>query len=101
MITHRINYDGITLATVEIDEEKAAEAIKEMVEFWASAQDDLREEKGDYTRAWLRRLGRHIVREYEPPRRDEEGWHPLDGSHGIKLVSWEAWEADDDLFSIS
>ena len=100
MKTHKIEYDGLTLATVEIDEEKAADPIKEMVEFWASGEDDLATEDGDYTRAWLLRLGRFIVRQNAPPRDGDEGWYPLDGTHGIKLVSWDTWEADDDLFSI-
>jgi hypothetical protein len=100
MRTHSIEYEGITLATVEIDGEKAAEPIKEMVEFSTSGEDDLAAENGDYTRAWLRRLGRFILRQHAPPRSDDEGWFPLDGTHGIDLVSWEAWEEDDDLFSI-
>ena len=99
MKSHQIQYDGITLATVEIDAEKAEAPIKEMVEFWSSAEDDLQEAKGDYTVAWLRRLGRFIVRNNRPPQ-DDEGWYPFDGNHGIKLVSWDAWEADDDLFSV-
>lgn len=100
MNKYQIEYDNWPLATVEIDESKAAEPIKQMVEFWSEWEEKLAEYNGDYTRAWLGMLARHILRNAGPPEKDEEGWYPLDGTHGIKLVKWVAAEHDDDLISI-
>lgn len=100
MQTYKIEYDNWPLATVEIDESKAAEPIKEMVEFWSEWEEKLAEHKGNYTRTWLAMLARSILRNAGPPGKDEEGWYPLDGTYGIKLVEWEAAEHDEDLISI-
>ena len=92
---YTIEHQGIEVAEVEITEaKKAREPIKEMVEFWAMWETALAKAGGDYTRAWLTQLAHHILHSGHPPRRDDEGWVPLDGSHGIKLLSWDRWEFD-------
>lgn len=96
---HKIEYDFTTLATVEIDPAKAAPLIKEMVEFWAFWEDRLADNDGDYTKTWLKLLGSFIIRNNRPPK-DDEGWYQLDGSLGIKLLSWERWEHDEDQIEL-
>ena len=100
MKTHEIEYDFMPLATVLIDEETAATPIKEMVEFWCSGKERLRQAGGDYVKAWLTQLALHILYNRQPPENGEEGWYPLDGTHGITLKAWSAWEPDEDSISI-
>ncbi|MES2596036.1 MAG: hypothetical protein V4662_11900 [Verrucomicrobiota bacterium] len=90
----KLRFDFLPLATVTIDEEKAAPFIKQMVEFWMSWEDNLEEAGGDYTRAWLKMLGLFIVNNGKPPRNDE-GWCDLDGSFGITLNDWDRYEPDE------
>lgn len=99
MQTYKIEYDNMPLATVEIDESKAAEPIKEMVEFWMNWETNVEEHDGDYTRSWLKNLAMFILRNQRPPK-DDEGWAPMDGSYGITIKSWDVWEPDEDLISI-
>lgn len=99
MKTFDITYDFTTLATVEISGLRD-EVIKEMVDFWADAPSWLAENKGDYTKTWLKLLGRFILDRRRLPQKDDEGWYPLDGSFGIKVVSWEEWEHNFDDIDI-
>ena len=99
MQIHKIEYEFMPLATVEIDETKSTQPINEMVDFWSNREDRLRHAKGDYTKAWLTQLALYIIRNGQPPEKDEEGWYPLDGTHGITLRSWDAWEPDEDAIS--
>lgn len=93
-MTYEITHQENLVARVEIDDsETARAAIKEMVEFWAWWQTALAKDGGDYTRCWLRKLAQYILHNGQPPR-DEEGWYPLDGSKGIKLLGSWAWEFD-------
>lgn len=95
--------DLIWSCEVEIDEEKAAPAIKEMVEFWLGWENELNKVNGDYTLAFLKMLGRELLYVVIAERSGEtcteyfkslEGWYPLDGSHGIKIVSCEDYAFD-------
>lgn len=98
-------------AKVEIDTANPAtdKAIKDMVQFWSEWEIRLDANKGDYTMTFLKMLGRKLV--YMQLDKDlnlkgvisemstEEGWYPLDGSFGIKLISCSSAEvSDDDLF---
>ena len=72
--TYRIRYDGDLMVTVRINHgPKTDEAIRDMVQFWAGWEARLREANGDYTTAFLRQLGRHVMYNRELPK-DEEGW---------------------------
>lgn len=99
MKTYEIEYDNTPLATVEIDEEKAAGPIKEMVEFWMDWEDNVAAHDGNYTRTWLKNLAMFILNHQCPPIGDE-GWVPNDGSCGITIKSWDRWQPDKDLISI-
>ena len=104
MKRYELEYNDAPLATVMIDEEKAAGPIKEMVEFWSSSEEDLKEHRGDYTRAFLARLAGYIARHGGPPEEGEEGWYPLDGNgaelYGIQVTAWSEIEADMTLLHI-
>lgn len=98
---YEIRHDDIDLARVEIDDsETARAAIKEMVEFWAWWETALAKDGGDYTRCWLRKLAHYILANGQPPR-DEEGWYPLDGSKGVKLLNFWPWEFDPEQTTIA
>lgn len=96
---------------VEIDEVKAAPAIKEMVEFWSFWEDRLEDAEGDYTKAFLCQLAREIFIQQMESRcataeglirvfSRMEGWVPLDGSQGIKIVDADSNLPEHDDFSI-
>ncbi len=99
MKTFKIEYDYTTLAEVQVDEEKAAKIIREMVDFWSGSEDRLKENDGDYLRTWLKQLGGFILSHRRPPQ-DDEGWYNLDGTWGIKLVHWEEYEFDEGMIEI-
>ena len=79
------------LLVVEIDEEKAAPAIREMVEFWAGWIKRLLDFDGDYTGLFLRQLAVEVYRlTAEFPgigvegvidsfAANKEGWTPMNG----------------------
>lgn len=92
--TYIIEYDFTVLATVEIDKVKAADVIKDMVEFWHDWESRLAHYKGNYQTTWLKMLGMFILRRRRLPT-DDEGWYELDGSRGIKATLEEEWEPDE------
>jgi hypothetical protein len=98
--TYDLNYDGDWLATIVIDLEKSKDVIKEMVEFWGGYEHRLDDNGGDYVKTWLKQLSNHILYDGKPPHKDDEGWVPLDGSFGIKVVSWQRYEFDGDLIEV-
>lgn len=99
MKTFTIYYGYTDIATVEIDEAKAAEPIKEMVEFWTNWEEKVEDNKGDYVKTWLQNLAIYIIRNGHPPDTEDEGWYPMDGSHGITLTRWASWQPDrDEMF---
>lgn len=107
MKTYKIAYDWWE-ATIKIDEEKAKEAIKEMVEFWMGWESRLGLNDGDYTKTFLQQLSRNILIEsmdynlhgiiskYD----DREGWTKMDGSKGIEIISVNNWEFYENNFEI-
>lgn len=93
---------------VEIDHDhpKCAETIKQMVDFWLGAEERLDDANGDYTVAWLKQVGeklfRFAVRDLSlygclEEFKDMEGWAPLDGSFGIKLLDVETYAPEIDI----
>lgn len=73
------------------------EAIVEMVEFWSNWKTDLKENGNDYVKAFLKKLCCKVLClevEYQCNEEgiirkinEEEGYYPIDGSIGIKLIS--------------
>lgn len=97
---HTIEYDYQQLAEVEIDNQKAEQYIKQMVEFWSNWEWNLEENDGDYTKTWLKMLAMFILERGRVPSGDE-GWCELDGSFGIKVLYWNRFEFDEDQIEIT
>lgn len=102
-----IEYEWQPLCRVEIDTERAAKPIQQMVDFWSGSEQRLSENDRDYVRTWLKQLGAFIIRNGRAPGIDsfgqpvkDEGWSKLDGSHGIKVNNVEPFEPDEDCITI-
>lgn len=100
MKTYTLEYDSYELARVQIDPATADQPIKEMVEFWACWEWRLKRCGGDYTKTFLTMLAKRILNHGDVPK-DEEGWYPLDGSNGVKVLSVTPYEYDHDLIEIT
>lgn len=102
---HTIEYDYQQLAEVEIENQKADQYIKQMVEFWSNWEWNLEENDGDYTKTWLKMLAMFILERGRIPSEDgwsaDEGWCKLDGSFGIKVLHWNKFEFDEGQIEIT
>lgn len=102
---HTIEYDYQQLAEVEIDNQKAEQYIKQMVEFWSNWEWNLEENDGDYTKTWLKMLAIFILERGRIPSGDgwsvDEGWCKLDGSFGIEVLHWNRFEFDEGQIDIT
>lgn len=99
MKTYSLLYDSTCIAEIQIDDtDQARTAIKEMVEFWAQWEDRLYRFEEDYTLCWLNQVACALLN----GRRgvEGEGWAPLDGSMGLKLLGCWPPEWDDDLITV-
>lgn len=100
--TFQLTYDTWG-ATVIIDTEKAAPYLKEMVHFWMSAEQRLKEADGDYALAFVNILKQTLLEvshELGPVvenMKKVEGYCPLDGSHGITVEDCDSWSFDVDV----
>lgn len=71
--------------------------MKEMVDFWTGSQVRLDENEGNYQNAFLKQLCSEVIILSASKNlsvsgiideiNDKEGWYPIDGSCGIKLLS--------------
>lgn len=98
-IVVEIDFDFVSKIKNETGEEDypVAQCIKDMVEFWHGYQLKLAANDNDYTKTFLKQLARNIISLLASRNlstfgvieemRGEEGWCPLDGSLGIKLLS--------------
>jgi hypothetical protein len=96
-------------AEVEIDEKKAAPAIKEMVEFWTGWEGRLEDNNGNYLETFLIQFAREIfIFQAEHSYNlggvieafaSREGWAKMDGSQGIKILSVDSLDFDYSDFS--
>lgn len=98
MNTYKLRYEWEEIAEVAVDQEKAMETVKQMLAFYDGPADP-DETDADLLRDWLRRLGMFILRNERAPegvgedgRNGDEGWAPLDGRFGIKIVSVTPYE---------
>ncbi|WP_432328877.1 DUF2528 family protein [Mucilaginibacter sp. P25] len=87
-------------------------AIREMVEFWGGWENLLKENKGDYTKTFLKGLARDInyiqaeydynltgvIQEYAEGR---EGWCKMDGSAGIEITAIDDFDFSYDQYVVS
>jgi len=99
---YSLKYDGQDIARVEVSDHKATlDAIKDMVEFWAFWEKRLAEAHGDYTLCWLHELANFMLYEQRPPNSGDEGWYLLDGSLGIRLISFYPWQFDPSAIEVT
>jgi hypothetical protein len=84
------------------------EKLHEMNNFWSGAEERLAKSNSDVTDAVLRMLALRAftmtITDLDPEGRlrrgEEEGWYPMDGSHGWWLNSLDYFELDEDELSI-
>lgn len=104
----KISYEW-WVALVEIDDiPETYQYMEDQLLFWSGGEDRIDREDGDVESAYLRMLGeaiitkstrltvQGIIRHFA----EAEGWVPLDGSFGIRLVTVDTWEFESDEFLI-
>lgn len=112
---YEIDYDWKANVTIEIDHDIVTdEALHELNNFWSSADWRI-QRAGSVLNAVLKMLAREIMviqfsagytTEYLIKQFDwdsgngQEGWPPMDGSQGIKIINTEDLDIDYDDMSI-
>lgn len=99
-----IDIDFRPFANVSIPENKILSYFKDMILFWSGGQERLDENNGDILKTFLIQLcNRCILFLAEDELNTEgliskfnglEGWHPMDGSFGIRITSCSAPELE-------
>lgn len=89
---------------IEIDHDVCTEAnLRELNNFWGGAEDRVNDEDGDVTKAVLKLLCAEILRRsvsaFDAVQsfnwnagKGVEGWPSMDGSFGIKIISYDELE---------
>lgn len=126
MKTYKITFPDLTWeCTVEIDPDfirhinspdgletlTVADTIKIMVEFWWDWESRLFYNNGDYTITFLQQLANEILTTIISNNynldgviydfNNKEGWCPMDGSHGIKIINADEVDFRDRDFQVS
>ena len=112
---YEIDYDWKANVTVEIDHDIVTDdALHELNNFWSNAEWRVEQHDG-VLNAVLKMLAREIIfiqftAPYTIDRiikqfdwdsgNGQEGWPPMDGSHGIKIIDTEDLDIDYDDMSI-
>jgi len=91
-------FDSVTEGEIRVEIDHSFENIdrilKQMVEFWANTSEDLEREGGNYLKCWLKILldeilnngiGDSLEKQLEYFE-EVEGFYPLDGTYGIRLL---------------
>lgn len=100
---YKLKYDWMHEVIVEIDDEKCTDdLLHEINNFWSDAEYRLDEAKGNILNAVLTMLCttalilsiQELNAQAHLAEGKEEGWPPLDGSHGIKIISVDQFEFD-------
>lgn len=101
MLRYFINYETQPLVEVDItDSAVAGPNIIAMVRFWSGWEERLANAP-NYEVAFCRQLALFLLENNRMPGEDDEGWYPLDGSHGIKAHSFYRHEFNEDLIEVS
>lgn len=100
-----LKYEWEEIAEVEIDHEKAAPTIRQMIEFYEGPDESATDE--ELRENWLKRLGLFILRNERGPigvttmgDAGDEGWADLGGTYGITLLSVTPYEFNSDQIDI-
>lgn len=97
-------------AVVEIDDSPGTiSAMQQQLLFWSGGQAWIDREDGDVRTAFLKMLGAELARQslVVGPEfigelfTNHEGWAPLDGSFGVRLVRVDQWSFGREDISIS
>ena len=97
-------------AVVEIDDTpKTKEVMKEQLLFWLGGQRRIDKVSGDVELVYLEMLGQYLIAESMGCTlegvlcavEESEGWCSLRGKYGIKLISVDSWEFEDDAFMVA
>lgn len=113
--TYEIDYDLKASVTIEINHDIVSEAdLHELNNFWTNANWRVKRD-GGVLNAVLKMLAREImyiqftagytidglIKQFDwDSGNGQEGWPPMDGSHGIKIIDTEDLELDTDDMSI-
>jgi hypothetical protein len=97
---------------IDFNHPEAMGNIEEMVDYWTGGPKRLSQSHGDYVQAFLKQFApvlfhmseeisdiKDIINEFKDW--NTEGFCDMDGSHGIKIISVDCWQADEDEFDIS
>lgn len=112
---YEIDYDWKASVTVEIDHDIVTEAeLHNLNNFWSNAEWRIKQH-GGVLNAVLKALAWRVIyiqftegytiegliEQFDwNSRNGQEGWPPMDGSHGIKIIDTEDLEIDYDDMSI-
>lgn len=108
-IEHNWYSDIYTIVEIDFDFPRVEDKIRQMVEFWAGWEHKLKVNEGDYLKTFLQQVASWCW----SPRQtyntwalvgwfnEEEGWFPLDGTHGITILQSETIEIEDGEFEVS
>ena len=113
--TYEIDYDFKASVTIEIDHDIITEdCLHELNNFWTNAKWRVKKHDG-VLYAVLKMLAREIIyiqftagytidgliKQFDwDSGNGQEGWPPMDGSHGIKIIDTDDLEIDCDDMSI-
>lgn len=95
----KIEFDWWEADVLIEDTPETLEKMKEQLLFWMGGQQWIDDEDGDVEMAYLKMLTRTILplsMDYNlfgivEKISDREGWYPIDGTHGVKLISCDSW----------
>ena len=97
------------LAVLEIDDsESTLSTMRDQLLFWTNGQERIKDSNGNIELAYLRMIGRELmlnsmefnIKGVLEHFKGLEGYAPLDGSHGVKLLSVDSWQFEECDFYI-
>lgn len=106
---YKITYDITWDMTVGIKQDKETlNNMREMLLYWMNGQGRIDDAKGDVQTAFLKMLAEHAIIEsleynthgVTEELGESEGWCPLDGSHGVRIIRVDSFRFDVSEFSV-
>lgn len=109
-VTHNWHNEMSCVIEIDFNQDCVMDKIQEMVEFWSGWENRLSFNDGDYVKTFLKLTAStvqwiSISDNYNTwgvrfSFTDREGWYPMDGSHGINILTNSRFEWDDDDFEV-
>jgi hypothetical protein len=109
MKRYTINYDWWE-AVVDVDDTpETLEYMKEQILFWMVGEERLKKFNNHIIDAYIEMLSSQLIvlsmdyNEYGINQKflNMEGWYPIDGTYGVKLISCFNWFFEEDNFDVS